>query len=53
MMIIIMQLSRTDESKNDPNPVDVMMLCCAGDSVVLDDNFSDHPSNDNIGVLVI
>ena len=46
MVITISKLStRTDESKNDPNPVDVFVTTTV---VVLDDNFSDHqPSNNN------
>ena len=49
MMITISKLStRTDESKNDPNPVDVFVTTTTTTVVVLDDNFSDHqPSNNN------
>ena len=48
MVITISKLStRTDESKNDPNPVDVFVTTTTT-VVVLDDNFSDHqPSNNN------
>ena len=49
MVITISKLStRTDESKNDPNPVDVFVTTTTATVVVLDDNFSDHqPSNNN------
>ena len=49
MVITISKLStRTDESKNDPNPVDVFVTTTTTTVVVLDDNFSDHqPSNNN------
>ena len=48
MVITISKLStRTDESKNDPNPVDVFVTTTTT-VVVSDDNFSDHqPSNNN------
>ena len=48
MVITISKLStRTDESKNDPNPVDVFVTTTTT-VVVLYDNFSDHqPSNNN------
>ena len=48
MVITISKLStRTDESKNDPNPVDVFVTTTTT-VLVSDDNFSDHqPSNNN------
>jgi len=47
MVITISKLStRTDESKNDPNPVDVFVTTTTT-VVVSDDNFSDHQPNNN------